>query len=239
MAELIYFNEQGDSALAKAVQNVEPVIQPGDRLSIVVSASNPVSAAPYNLGSSSSTAAPASSSAGGGGYVVEADGTVHLPGLGKVQVSGMKRKQVVDYLSNLLTKFITDPIVTVDILNFKITVLGEVNHQGTFTIPDGKVTIIDAIGLAGDLPLTAHRDNITVIREKNGGREFGKVNLLSKNVFASPYFVLQQNDIVYVEMTKAKVGEGGQTLAKNISIITSVISVLTTITLLLTNAFKK
>lgn len=86
----------------------------------------------------------------------------------------MKRKQLVDFLSKTLIKYVNDPIVTVEFLNFKITVLGEVGRQGTFNIPDGKVTLIDAIGLAGDLPFTARRDNITVIREKNGKRNLVK-----------------------------------------------------------------
>ncbi|MEJ7676482.1 MAG: SLBB domain-containing protein [Segetibacter sp.] len=87
---------------------------------------------------------------------------------------------MIDSFTQRLIKYVTDPIVTVQFLNFKITVLGEVTRPGTLSIPDGKVTLIEAIGLAGDLLVTARRDNITVIRERNGQREFGQVNLLSK-----------------------------------------------------------
>ncbi|MCW3108667.1 MAG: Soluble ligand binding domain protein [Segetibacter sp.] len=232
LSKLVYFNEPGDTTLSKVVQNYEPVIQAGDRLSIVVNALNPVSAAPYNLGSSATAS-------GNGGYIVEADGTIQFPQLGKIQVAGMKRKQLIDLLSKMLVKYVNDPIVTIEFLNFKITVLGEVGHQGTFNIPDGKVTLIDAIGLAGDLPLTARRDNIMVIREKNGKREFGTINMLSKNVFSSPYFVLQQNDVVYVELTKDKVAASDQSFIRNFSIATSVLSVFTTVVLLVINAIKK
>ena len=232
LQSLVYFNEQGDTALAKVVQNVEPVIQAGDRLSIVVSALNPLSVVPYNM------AASAGSSPATGGYLVEADGTILFPQLGKIQVVGMTRKQLVDFLSKMLVKYVNDPIVTIEFLNFKITVLGEVGHQGTFNIPDGKVTLIDAIGLAGDLPFTARRDNITIIREKNGKREFGKVNVLSKNAFSSPYYVLHQNDVIYVEPTKDKVAASDQSFIRNFSIATSVLSVFTTVVVLVINAIK-
>lgn len=235
LAKLVYFNEQGDTTLSKVVQKVEPVIQLSDRLSIVVSALNPVSAAPYNLGSPA-TAASASAL---GGYLVEAEGTILFPQLGKIQVAGMKRKQLVDMLSKMLVKYINEPIVTVEFLNFKITVLGEVGRQGTFNIPDGKVTLIDAIGLAGDLPFTARRDNITIIRERNGKREFGKINVLSKDAFSSPYYVLQQNDVVYVEPTKDKVAASDQSFIRNYSLATSVLSLFATMVVLVINTIKK
>ncbi len=236
----MYFNQQGDTTLAKIVQSTEPIIQPGDRLSIVVNASNQLSAAPYNLGSSATGTSGGGATTGGGGYLVEADGTIQFPQLGKIQVAGMKRKQLVDVLSKTLVKYVNDPIVTIEFLNFKITVLGEVGHQGTFTIPEGKVTLIDAIGLAGDLPFTARRDNITVIREKNGIREFGKISVLSKNAFSSPYFVLQQNDVVYVEPTKEKIAAAtDQSFLRNFTIATSVLSVFTTVVVLVINILKK
>ena len=250
LSSLVYFNQQGDSTLSKMVQNADPLIQPGDRLSIIVNALDPASAAPYNLGSSGSPSTltsstpslgtPASGS-GNGGYVVEADGTIQFPQLGKIQVAGMQRRQLIDTLSRRLVKFLTDPIVTVQFLNFKITVLGEVTRPGTISIPDGKVTLIEAIGLSGDLPITARRDNITVIREKNGQREFGRVNMLSKNVFTSPYFVLKQNDVVYVELTKEKVAAtdlATSTFRTNISLAATALSVISTLVLVIINLRK-
>lgn len=246
LGSLVYFNQQGDTALAKTVQNFEPLIQPGDRLSIIVNALDASSAAPYNLGSpasfSTSASAPSlgsqSAASANGGYIVEADGTIHFPQLGKIQVAGMQRKQLIDTLTQRLVKYLTDPIVTMQFLNFKITVLGEVTRPGTMNIPDGKVTLIEAIGLAGDLPITARRDNITVIREKNGQREFGRVNMLSKNAFTSPYFVLKQNDVVYVELTKEKVTAtdlATSALRTNISLAATALTVISTIVILIVN----
>jgi polysaccharide export outer membrane protein len=237
-ASLVYFNQQGDTTLAKTIQNYEPLIQAGDRLSIVVNALDASSAAPYNLGASFSASTSATSAASGGsngGYLVEADGTIHFPQLGKIKVAGMQRKQLVDTLTKKLVKYLTDPIVTVQFLNFKITVLGEVSRPGTLSIPDGKVNLIEAIGLAGDLPITARRDNIMVIREQNGQREFGHVNMLSKNVFSSPYYLLKQNDVIYVELTKEKAMLADQSsalLRNNISLVTTVLSVVSTIIVL-------
>lgn len=253
LASLVYFNQPGDSTLARSIQNYEPAIQTGDRLSIVVSALDPASAAPYNLGSSvpssglSSLGSSSSSSGFGsaesanGGYIVESDGTIHFPQLGKLQVAGMQRKQLVDTLTQRLVKYLNDPIVTVQFLNFKITVLGEVSRPGTLSIPDGKINVIEAIGLAGDLPITARRDNISVIREKNGQREFGHVNLLSRNVFNSPYYILKQNDVVYVELTKEKVAASdlsGSILRSNISLAATALTVISTIVILIINLRK-
>jgi polysaccharide export outer membrane protein len=235
---LIYFNQPGDTTLAKIVQNYEPVIKAGDRLTINVHAVNPISSAPYNLGASAAASGAALSVTTTPGYIVEADGNIHFPQLGKIKVVGLKRKELIDLLTEKLTKYVNDPIVTIEFVNFKITVLGEVNRAGTINIPDGKVTIIDAIGLAGDLPLTARRDNIMIMRERNGQREFGRINLLSKNAFSSPYFVLQQNDVVYVELTREKVAANDQSFVRNFSIVTSVLSVLTTVTLLVINAIN-
>jgi len=246
LGTLVYFNQQGDSGLTKTIQNYEPAIQPGDRLSIVVNALDAASAAPYNLGSgispaSASSVPTAASGSGNIGYTVEAEGTIHFPQLGIIHVAGMQRKQLIDMLTQKLVKFVSDPIVTVQFLNFKITVLGEVTKPGTLTIPDGKVTLIEAIGLAGDLPVTARRDNILVIREQNGQREFGRVNMLSKNVFSSPYFVLKQNDVVYVELTKDKVTAtdlSSSVLRSNISLAATALTVISTIVILIVN-FRK
>ncbi len=169
------------------------------------------------------------------GYLVDDDGTIDFPQLGKLAVAGKKRRDVKDTLVSRLTRFVNDPVVAVQFLNFKITVLGEVNKPGTFSIPEGRVSLIEAIGLAGDLTLTSRRDNITVIREKNGERAFGTVNLLTKDVFASPYFVLQQNDVVYVELTAAKAASTDATTVRNIAIGTSLLSVVSTFVVLIIN----
>jgi polysaccharide export outer membrane protein len=250
---LVYFNERGDTALEKSVQRYEPAIQPGDRISIVVNALDPTSAAPYNLGSAASITSGSSllntgltspttpTAQSNNGYLVEENGTIQFPQLGKIQVAGMRRKQLVDTLTQRLEKFVKDPLITVQFLNFKITVLGEVTRPGTINIPDGRVTLVEAIGLSGDLLITARRDNIMVIRENNGQREFGRVNMLSRNIFSSPYFVLKQNDVVYVELTKDKVTAtdmSSSLLRNNISLAATALTVISTIVIVIINLRK-
>lgn len=237
LTELVYFNQNSDSAAARIVQNAEPTIQPGDRLSIVVNALDPESVVPYNLGAGSGAAA-ASGSANAFGYVVEQDGTINFPQLGKLKAVGRSRTGLINLLSDSLKRYVKNPVITVQFLNFKVTVLGEVNRQGPLTSPEGKMTLIEAIGQAGDLTFFGRRDNILVIREKNGEREFGRVNLLSKQAFQSPYFVLQQNDVVYVEMNSTKVANSDQLLVRNLTIATSIISVLSTLVVLIINVTR-
>jgi polysaccharide export outer membrane protein len=234
LAQLVYFNENTDSAAALVIQRSEATIQIGDRLSIVVNALSPESVAPYNLGSGSATTGSAGS-ANAFGYVVEDDGRITFPQLGKLSVAGRTRAQLISLLTDSLKRYVKDPVVTVQFLNFKVTVLGEVNRQGPLTSPEGKLTLIEALGLAGDITFYGRRDNILVIREKNGQREFGRINLLSKKAFSSPYFVLQQNDVVYVELTAAKVAATDQTLIRNLTVATSIITVLSTILVLIIN----
>lgn len=141
-------------------------------------------------------------------------------------------------MTNLITSKITDldsPTVIVRFLNYRITVLGEVGRQGTYTIPYERVTIFEAIGLAGDIPVTGKRDNVRVLREINGNREIGTIDLTSKNVFESPYYNLQQNDVVLVDVKKSKVKQVDQALV--VQRVTFALSLVTSIALLY-NIFK-
>ena len=226
LSSVIYFNQIKDSLLSTEIQKVEPIIQVGDRLAIVVNAFNPESAIPYNLNNSSNV-----------GYIVENDGTIQLPQLGKKKVNGLTRKQLIEILTNELLKFVNDPIVTIQFMNFKVTVLGEVLSPGTKSIADGKVNIVEAISLAGDLTTFSNRNKILVIREVDGKREFGEVNMLSRNIFNSPYYYLHQNDIVYVEPTSKKL-ENDQSFVRNLSITTTIISVISTLIFLIINITK-
>ena len=152
-------------------------------------------------------------------------------------MNGLTRKQLIEILTNELLKFVNDPIVTIQFMNFKVTVLGEVLSPGTKSIADGKVNIVEAISLAGDLTTFSNRNKILVIREVDGKREFGEVNMLSRNIFNSPYYYLHQNDIVYVEPTSKKL-ENDQSFVRNLSITTTIISVISTLIFLIINITK-
>lgn len=238
LQQLVYF--QDSTTIDKTiVQNIEATIQPGDRLSITVSAFNQASAAPYNLGGGVQSAVQngTSSITGNvpGSYLVKPDGTIQFPQFGSLSVAGKTTQELTANLTQRLQQYVTDPMVTVTFINFKISVLGDVTRPGPIPVQDGKINIIEAIGIAGDLTMFGKRDNILVIREQNGKREFGRVNLLSKNVFNSPYYHLQQNDVVYVEMNKNKALTSDQSGIRNITIATSIVSVLSTLALVIIN----
>lgn len=138
------------------------------------------------------------------GYLVEADGKIKLPFLGAIQAEGLTRRQLESFLTEKLKDYTKDPVVNVRYLNYYFSVLGEVSKPGRFPIQTERVTVLDALSLAGDITDMGKRNNILVIREVNGQRSFERLNLLSKDIFTSPYFYLKTNDVIYVEPVKTK-----------------------------------
>jgi polysaccharide biosynthesis/export protein len=181
-------------------------IQKNDLLSIqVFSASiDPAADAPYNLPSALSVSQSAASS---GGFLVDANGNIEYPKLGTFRAEGLTKVELAAAIKKRLTEpvlLLKDPVVIIRFMNLKITIMGEVNNQGVVTIPGEKVTILEAIGLAGGITDYGLKDGIKVIREIDGKREIGKIDLSSKELFDSPYYNLQQNDVVLVDPTPKK-----------------------------------
>lgn len=160
------------------------------------------------------------------GYLIDSHGNINFPIIGSIHLGGLTSRQAEDTVQVKVTKFLKDPVVNIRYLNYKITVLGEVLHPSTFTVPDEKVTILDALGLAGDMTIYGRRDNVLVIREENGKRIFARVNLNSQKIFQSPYFYLHQGDVVYVEPDKAKIASTNKflTFIPYLSLILSTLS---------------
>lgn len=234
---LNYFSaDKRDSSYNRIWQKYESRIQPGDKLSIYVTALNAESAKPYNLSAGTGTAVLAQNQ----GISVDPEGRILYPQLGFIKVTGLTKDELRDTLLNRLKVYLTDPVVTVDFLNFKITVLGEVTRQGPILVPNGSITLLEALGQAGDIASTGRRDSVLIIREVGNKREFGYVNLLSNETFKSPYFALQQNDVIYVQMNDKKTKlESNETFSKNLQITTTVVTVISTLTLLILNLAKK
>ena len=203
-----------------------PVIQKGDLLSIRVyskahgTVNDPEVDAPYNLIDQSS-----GGTAGGGvtGFLVDENGNIEYPQIGMLHVEGLTRDQVAEQIKQKLEGQLTNPAVVVRYLNYKITVLGEVGGPKTFTTQTERISILEALGMAGDITEYGRKDNVKVIREINGQREIGTIDLTSKDMFNSPYYRLQQNDVVLVEQTRRKVKQQDQqALVQQISIFTSI-----------------
>lgn len=168
------------------------------------------------------------------GYLVHNDSTVSLPIVGRVKLAGMYCDQAIKQLEEVYKNYFERPQVSLNIVNFKITVLGEVANPGTFNVPNQRITIVEAIGVAGDLKITGKRDNILVIRHENGKKIIYRLDLTKMDIINSPAYYLKQNDIVYVEpSTKSRyeasiLRSAGGALISITSLIVSTIILITT-----------
>lgn len=207
--DIAYFQDRVVGSPEKIDQHAGIVIQPKDMISIVVSSRNPELAAIFNLplvNYQAGSEIASGSSQKIMGYVVDNAGYIDFPVLGKIMVDGMTRWQVSETIKGMLLEkgYLNDAVVTVEFMNFKVSVLGEVSRPGTYTIEGDKVTILQALSLAGDLTIYGKRENVTVMRELDGKRTFYNVDLCSVDLFKSPAYNLQQNDIIYVEPSQEK-----------------------------------
>jgi len=189
------------------------LVQPKDMISIVVSSRNPELSAMFNLTNVSYQAGGETSTTGSYnrilGYSVDNNGNIDFPIVGKINVSGLTRWQVADKVKEELVSrnLLKDPVISVEFLNFKVSVLGEVAHPGTYTVTGDKITLLEALSLAGDLTIYGRRDRVSVIREINGKRTVFINDLRSMDLFTSPSYYLKQNDVVLVEPNKVRAGQ--------------------------------
>jgi len=209
--QVVYMYDLKDTTLAgslsKAQSAFENPIQKNDQLWITVGGSNPLDLIALNsangTGASGGGMAPIVTGAAIG-YLVEADGKIKIPYVGNVQAEGLSRLQLEATLTELFKDYTKNPVVNVRFLNYNFSVMGEVNNRGRFNMVNERTTILEAISIAGDITDLGKRENVLVIREVNGVRNFARVNLLSKELFNSPFYYLKTNDVVYVEPVKAK-----------------------------------
>mgnify|MGYP002621829739 CR=1 FL=1 len=210
----VYF--QGDQAVNQVSTSYSPLIKPDDILSIIVSSDKPESAKPFNFQRSEmgiEIQRPVGAVMPLGvpildGYLVDEDGFVALPIIGRIKVAGLTRKQVMEMMVPIYAEFLSNPVVNIKIMNFRVSVLGDVRNPGVKLVTNERITILEALALAGDLNPTANRKNILIIREKDDQRFEFIVNLTQKNLFSSPAYFLEQNDVIYVEPTLAAQTQG-------------------------------
>jgi polysaccharide export outer membrane protein len=222
--------------LEDAAKFVEPVIQNDDILSINVFTLNPQSGAIINqasvapiLGGNASTAV---SSQQVTGFLVDKNGEIELSLVGKIKVAGLTTYQARELVREKVGAIYERPNVQLRFANFKVSVIGEVNAPSTYNMPNEKVTIMDVLSLAGDLTIYGKRENVLIVRDNDGKKEYARLNLNSSEIFNSPFYYLKQNDVVYVEPNKRKVSASNSAQIQTISVIASVLSV---IVLALTN----
>ena len=205
--KIAYF--QFDSIDQENISNVyKTVFKPDDLLQITIASDDLEAVKAFNLPAVSFSA---STNAVAGqaqqlSYLIDSKGEIDFPVFGKLKIGGLTREETIHLLkSKLSPDYVKDPTVNIRISNFKITVQGDVKTPGTFNIPNERVTILDAIGLAGDLNISARRDNIMVIREEGTKKKQYRLDIRSNKIFTSPVFYLQQNDVIYVEHNNARI----------------------------------
>lgn len=229
---IAYFKDiQGvnQAKLENAAAFVEPKIQPDDILSINVFTLNASTGAVINQAAPTPVlggGANAGSSPVLNAFLVDKNGEIELVLAGKIKVAGLTTYEARELVRKVIAKDYKDPNVQLRFANFKVSVLGEVNHPSAYTLPNEKVTILDALSLAGDLTIYGKRENVLIVRDQDGKKEFARLNLNSSEIFNSPFYYLKQNDVVYVEPNKAKASANNAPQLQTIGIITSVLSVL-------------
>jgi polysaccharide biosynthesis/export protein len=218
-----------NSVMEQTASFKEPVIQADDILSISIFTIDPGSAAIINQSTTTEALGASSASSMGQqqvtGYPVDKKGEVEIAVLGKVKLAGLTTYEARDLIRSLAAKLYRNPTVQVRFANFKVTILGEVTRPAAYTFPNEKVSILDAIGLAGDLTIYGKRENVLLIRDNNGKKEFARFSLNSGDLLKSPYFYLRQNDVIYVEPNKAKAAANNASRTQTFAIIGTILSV--------------
>lgn len=247
--EMLYFPELAKDGnitqvIPDSIKEYESPIMPDDMLTITVTALDPNAAAIFNLptqnflvpGSATFATTPSLQT-----YLVDSEGYIDYPVLGKVKLGGMTRKEATEVLKKELSSYIENPIVTIQCINYKITILGEVTKPGSYEINSERITILDALGKANDITIYGNHTNVLLIREENGTRTYNRIDLTQPDVFTSPYYYMQRNDVIYVEPNKARKGYSTYSQDKQytVSIVSAVTSAASVIVSLCIALFVK
>ncbi|MRX63758.1 polysaccharide biosynthesis/export family protein [Maribacter luteus] len=226
--EVVYFQDTGDFETLVNNNDFVSKFKVDDLVSIHISSLNPEASAPFNL----------FRGAGEGGmqaeqvdYLVDQAGEIDFPVIGKLKISGLSPDELRTLLRERLSDYLKDPIINIRLQNFTVTVLGEVNRPGTYPVNGEQISILEALGLAGDLTIRGVRENVLVIRDFNGTKVYNRIDLTTKNMVKSPVFYLTQNDVVYVEPNRS--GITASSLDNRANIAISIVSLLITSTVII------
>ena len=234
--EVVYFNGMNSSDNSIGLDTYSPTYHVDDELVIIVNALDAEAAKPFNKVAVSVSAdlVDARGRERLQTYRIDSYGNVNFPVLGKIKLSGLNREQATNLLQGKLTDYIKDPIVDIETVNYRITVLGEVSRPGTYTAINERITLIEAISMAGDMTIYGERENVLVIQDYDGKKTYTRVNLKSNELFDSPVYYLSQNDIVYVEPNKTQakassIGPATAVLFSTLGILISTTALIITI----------
>lgn len=233
--DILYFQDIDAVQPVLLAAKYEAVIKKDDELKIIISGPDKAVTDPYNMTLADVSVGFTTNNAPETpmmSYLVDADGNINFPILGRIHVEGLTRIQLIDYLTREIGKDVKDPIVYVSFKNYKITVLGEVRSPGTYTYNSEKITVLQAIGYAGDLTVTAMRDGIILLREEDGVLRHIKIDLRDSSILDSPYYYLQQNDVLYVPPSSTRLVAANSATGLWSTILSSVSTVIAVIGLI-------
>ena len=235
--KITYFRDIPDSIFLEA-RNIhttsykDPLVKPSDILQVSILTLDPLINSVLSTSNTASyTVQPGNSSNPAGtasiaGYLVDKNGMIELPVVGKISVAGMNLDAIKNLINEKVSIYYNKPVISVRFANFSITVLGEVAKPATYIVPNEKISILDAIGMAGDLTIFGKRENVLLIRDSLGEKRYVRFDLNSSKTFSSPYFYLQQNDMIYIEPSKSKVVATDAAKTRNIALVASGLSLL-------------
>ncbi|MCF0042524.1 polysaccharide biosynthesis/export family protein [Dyadobacter fanqingshengii] len=240
---IVYF--QGDSAAFSSqeiTQKYIPMIQPSDILSIIVGSLNAEANEVFNAPNTFTTASTNYSNVGGPrvqplGYLVDVDGNIEVPLVGKMHVAGMRTTDAADTIRARLVNYLKEPSVIVRNLNFKVSVLGEVKLPAVYVIPDEKISLPEVLSLAGDLTIYGNRNNVMIIREEQGKRQYARIDLTSRDIFNSPYYYIHKNDVIYVEPVKARMLDTDSRI-RTVPLVVTIVGGISTVGILILNLVR-
>ncbi|WP_240768677.1 polysaccharide biosynthesis/export family protein [Olivibacter sp. XZL3] len=215
-----------DKTKLNQVKYTEPTIISDDILDITIQTADANASRSINAAATDNSIVAPNVQARATGFVVDRNGEVELPILGKIKLEGLTSFEARNVIREKARKFFIEPTVQVRFVNFKVTVIGEVNRPSSYTMPSERVTILDALGLAGDLTIYGKRENVLLVRETTNGKEMVRFNLNNSEIFNSPYYYLKQNDIIYVEPSESKVAAADNAQLMRFSVAASVLSAL-------------
>ena len=245
--DVLYFqgvDSLSKEQLAQMNQNYTSRICPDDLLTITVTGWDPTVVTPFNP-PAWAYALPGEAEVGSSmqlhTYLVDNDGNITFPVLGKVQAAGLSKQELAARLQKEISHYLKTALVNVQIVNYKVVIMGEIARPGALNVRNDRISILDAIGQSGDLTINANRKNILVIRDHNGKKEFGRVDITNPAIFESPYYYLKQNDLVYIEPNKPKQRNYNVTQSQTftISIVSTLLTTVSVITTVLIAVLKK
>ena len=229
--DLAYLQNADSMQNLESFYSFEPTLKVDDLLSIIVSAETPEVTIPFNLPQIQGNYQIGNNQNGIKTYLIDAEGFIDFPVVGSIQLAGLSRREAVDKLTDAVAIYIINPSINLRILNYKVSIIGEVARPGNYQLQSERITLLEALSMAGDLTIYGKRDNILIIREVEGKKSFNRVDITSADFINSPYYYLTQNDQIVVEPNKARMN--ASVVGPNITLFISALSVLVSLSIIL------